>query len=141
MISDFQKFRLGKQPHKEFNDHSTAKDGERLGDFPNYTTFFFKINFPTLTNFDRLLITSSNHGLSTQVLSLHTNLIIFFLMISVAASALELQRNTASGSGIIGRSMNEYVIPSSNSFWTLVLFVCCVSERACVSVEWGCHGD
>ncbi|XP_058219272.1 myb family transcription factor IPN2 isoform X1 [Rhododendron vialii] len=51
--SHLQKFRLGKQPHKEFNDHSTAKDGERL--------------------------------------------------------ALELQRNTASGSGIIGRSMNDNV--------------------------------
>lgn len=130
MISDFQKFRLGKQPHKEFNDHSTAKDGERLGDFPNYTTFFFKINFPTLTNFDRLLITSNNYGLSTQLLSLHTILTILIVsMISMAASALELQRNTASGSGIIGRSMNEYVIPSSNSFWTLVLCV-----LSCVSV-------
>ncbi|KAK2972064.1 hypothetical protein RJ640_005084, partial [Escallonia rubra] len=43
---------LGKQPHKEFSDHASIKDGER-------------------------------------------------------ASALELQRNTASSSGIIGRSMNE----------------------------------
>lgn len=49
--SHLQKFRLGKQPHKEFNDHS-IKDGMR-------------------------------------------------------ASALELQRNTASSSAIIGRSMNE----------------------------------
>ncbi|KAL5568764.1 hypothetical protein UlMin_025339 [Ulmus minor] len=49
--SHLQKFRLGKQPHKEFNDHS-IKDGMR-------------------------------------------------------ASALELQRNSASSSGIIGRSMNE----------------------------------
>lgn len=29
----------------------------------------------------------------------------------MAASALELQRNTASAPGIIGRSMNEYVFP------------------------------
>ncbi|KAL6998859.1 Myb transcription factor ipn2 [Sarracenia purpurea var. burkii] len=47
--SHLQKFRLGKQPHKEFSEHST-RDGER---------------------------------------------------------ALELQRNTASSSGIMGRSMNE----------------------------------
>ncbi|KAF1866553.1 hypothetical protein Lal_00017936 [Lupinus albus] len=47
--SHLQKFRLGKQPHKEFNDHS-IKD----------------------------------------------------------ASALELQRNTASSSAMIGRNMNEY---------------------------------
>ncbi|KAK3042666.1 hypothetical protein RJ639_000918 [Escallonia herrerae] len=52
--SHLQKFRLGKQPHKEFSDHSSMKDGER-------------------------------------------------------ASALELQRNTASSSGIIGRSMNDNV--------------------------------
>ncbi|KAL9321984.1 hypothetical protein ACSQ67_010037 [Phaseolus vulgaris] len=50
--SHLQKFRLGKQPHKEFNDHS-IKDGMR-------------------------------------------------------ASALELQRNTASSSAMIGRNMNEY---------------------------------
>nr|AFK33486.1 unknown [Medicago truncatula] len=49
--SHLQKFRLGKQPHKEFNDHS-IKDGMR-------------------------------------------------------ASALELQRNTASSSAMIGRNMNE----------------------------------
>nr|XP_023895803.1 myb family transcription factor APL isoform X1 [Quercus suber]POE56973.1 myb family transcription factor apl [Quercus suber] len=49
--SHLQKFRLGKQPHKEFNDH-TIKDGMR-------------------------------------------------------ASALELQRNTASSSSIMARSMNE----------------------------------
>ncbi|KAM6599161.1 hypothetical protein CsatA_018770 [Cannabis sativa] len=49
--SHLQKFRLGKQPHKEFNDHS-IKDGMR-------------------------------------------------------ASALELQRNTASSSAMISRSMNE----------------------------------
>nr|KYP59103.1 Myb family transcription factor APL [Cajanus cajan] len=49
--SHLQKFRLGKQPHKEFNDHS-IKDGMR-------------------------------------------------------ASALELQRNTASSSAIIGRNMND----------------------------------
>ncbi|XP_057948944.1 myb family transcription factor IPN2-like isoform X2 [Malania oleifera] len=49
--SHLQKFRLGKQPHKEFNDQS-IKDGER-------------------------------------------------------ASALELPRNAASSSGMIGRSMNE----------------------------------
>ncbi|XP_057461940.1 myb family transcription factor IPN2-like isoform X1 [Actinidia eriantha] len=48
--SHLQKFRLGKQPHKEFNDHS-AKDGEIRG--------------------------------------------------------LDLQRNTASASGIMGRSMND----------------------------------
>ncbi|KAL0443112.1 UNVERIFIED_CONTAM: Myb family transcription factor IPN2 [Sesamum latifolium] len=49
--SHLQKFRLGKQPHKDFNDHS-MKDGER-------------------------------------------------------ASSLELQRNNASSSGILGRSMND----------------------------------
>ncbi|WVZ01336.1 hypothetical protein V8G54_027405 [Vigna mungo] len=49
--SHLQKFRLGKQPHKEFNDHS-MKDGMR-------------------------------------------------------ASALELQRNTASSSAMIGRNMND----------------------------------
>ncbi|XP_010260756.1 PREDICTED: myb family transcription factor APL isoform X2 [Nelumbo nucifera] len=49
--SHLQKFRLGKQPHKEFNDHA-VKDGDR---------------------------------------------------------ALELQRNAASSSGIMGRSMNENV--------------------------------
>ncbi|XP_019424602.1 PREDICTED: myb family transcription factor APL-like isoform X5 [Lupinus angustifolius] len=49
--SHLQKFRLGKQPHKEFNDHS-IKDGMR-------------------------------------------------------ASALELQRNTASSSAMIGRNMND----------------------------------
>lgn len=49
--SHLQKFRLGKQPHKEFSDHA-IKDGER-------------------------------------------------------ASALEFQRNNASSSGMIGRSMNE----------------------------------
>ncbi|XP_057485460.1 myb family transcription factor IPN2-like isoform X2 [Actinidia eriantha] len=48
--SHLQKFRLGKQPHKEFNDHS-SKDGE--------------------------------------------------------IRSLDLQRNTASSSGIMGRSMNE----------------------------------
>ncbi|KAI5440837.1 myb family transcription factor IPN2 isoform X1 [Lathyrus oleraceus] len=52
--SHLQKFRLGKQPHKEFNDHS-IKDGMR-------------------------------------------------------ASALELQRNTASSSAMIGRNMNEMQI-------------------------------
>lgn len=49
--SHLQKFRLGKQPHKEFNDHS-VKDGDR-------------------------------------------------------ATSLELQRNSASSSGMIGRNMNE----------------------------------
>ncbi|KAL1349175.1 myb family transcription factor IPN2 isoform X1 [Arachis hypogaea] len=49
--SHLQKFRLGKQPHKEFNDHS-IKDGMR-------------------------------------------------------ASAIELQRNTASSSAMIGRNMND----------------------------------
>ncbi|KAI3456647.1 hypothetical protein Pfo_013310 [Paulownia fortunei] len=49
--SHLQKFRLGKQPHKDFNDHS-MKDGER-------------------------------------------------------ASSLELQRNNASSSGMLGRSMND----------------------------------
>ncbi|KAK1367322.1 Myb family transcription factor APL [Heracleum sosnowskyi] len=49
--SHLQKFRLGKQPHKEFSDHS-IKDGER-------------------------------------------------------ASALDLQRNSASSSGLMARSMNE----------------------------------
>ncbi|MED6217436.1 Myb transcription factor ipn2, variant 2 [Stylosanthes scabra] len=52
--SHLQKFRLGKQPHKEFNDHS-IKDGMR-------------------------------------------------------ASAIELQRNTASSSAMIGRNMNEMQI-------------------------------
>ncbi|XP_045799666.1 myb family transcription factor IPN2 isoform X1 [Trifolium pratense] len=52
--SHLQKFRLGKQPHKEFNDHS-IKDGMR-------------------------------------------------------ATALELQRNTASSSAMIGRNMNEMQI-------------------------------
>ncbi|OIW11702.1 hypothetical protein TanjilG_12221 [Lupinus angustifolius] len=52
--SHLQKFRLGKQPHKDFNDHS-IKDGMR-------------------------------------------------------ASALELQRNTASSSAMIGRNMNEMQI-------------------------------
>ncbi|GAB4854717.1 Myb transcription factor ipn2 [Ancistrocladus abbreviatus] len=47
--SHLQKFRLGKQPHKEFNDHHPVKD----------------------------------------------------------ASALELQRNTASSSGLMGRGMND----------------------------------
>ncbi|KAK9152582.1 hypothetical protein Sjap_000062 [Stephania japonica] len=51
--SHLQKFRLGKQPHKEFNDHS-VKDGER-------------------------------------------------------ASALDMQRNAASSSGIMNRGMNENV--------------------------------
>ncbi|VFQ97880.1 unnamed protein product [Cuscuta campestris] len=50
--SHLQKFRLGKQPHKEFNDHSSVKDVER-------------------------------------------------------ASTLELQRNSASSSGMIGRNMND----------------------------------
>ncbi|WOG91655.1 hypothetical protein DCAR_0310905 [Daucus carota subsp. sativus] len=50
--SHLQKFRLGKQPHKEFSDHHSIKDGER-------------------------------------------------------ASALELQRNSASSSGMMARSMNE----------------------------------
>lgn len=49
--SHLQKFRLGKQPHKEFNDHS-VKDSDR-------------------------------------------------------ATSLELQRNSASSSGMIGRNMNE----------------------------------
>ncbi|CAN4096902.1 unnamed protein product [Withania somnifera] len=49
--SHLQKFRLGKQPHKEFNDHS-VKDGDR-------------------------------------------------------ATSLELQRNSASSSSMIGRNMNE----------------------------------
>ncbi|KAK4369551.1 hypothetical protein RND71_013343 [Anisodus tanguticus] len=49
--SHLQKFRLGKQPHKEFNDHS-VKDSDR-------------------------------------------------------ATSLELQRNSASSSGLIGRNMNE----------------------------------
>ncbi|GFP81668.1 myb family transcription factor apl [Phtheirospermum japonicum] len=50
--SHLQKFRLGKQPHKDFHDHHSMKDGER-------------------------------------------------------ASSLELQRNNASSSGMLGRSMNE----------------------------------
>ncbi|XP_074286620.1 myb family transcription factor IPN2 isoform X1 [Silene latifolia] len=52
--SHLQKFRLGKQPHKEFNDHPSFKDGKR-------------------------------------------------------ASGLELQRNNASSSGLMGRSMNDNV--------------------------------
>ncbi|XP_021850686.1 myb family transcription factor IPN2 isoform X2 [Spinacia oleracea] len=50
--SHLQKFRLGKQPHKDFSDHHSVKDGKR-------------------------------------------------------ASSLELQRNTASSSGLMGRSMNH----------------------------------
>ncbi|GJN19120.1 hypothetical protein PR202_gb06358 [Eleusine coracana subsp. coracana] len=81
------RFRLGKQPHKDFNDHS-VKDGKSfiMHDIPELEfDIAKKIQFPF-----------EFHGFTV-------------LFTSYPSAAMEMQRNAASSSGIMGRSMNEYV--------------------------------
>lgn len=95
---NLQKFRLGKQPHKEFNEHA-IKEGtlERLPCTRLTSSLWSLLIKKTKKRKEKRV--------EVEVLILnddptHT---------SVAASALELQRNSASSSAMLGRSMNEYV--------------------------------
>jgi hypothetical protein len=51
-----QKFRLGKQPHKEFNDHS-VKDGKCFMKMPNFPCIYIFFRNSVVKNFIALVTT------------------------------------------------------------------------------------